>query len=297
MQLKTNVTVLMLGARRCGKSTTLASMIKSLDYSNASIAVEYTNDETRQYLHEKYTLIQDVFSDTNIANGYWLGDADVTGSDSDIKKFDLSVKIHKKLTVEVLCIDIPGEILQTDMPKACEAIEKADVLMIAVDTPQLYEGGNAGKIFNQVESITDLLANALIPKKLYNKRIIFVPIKCEKYVRSGEMVKVNDRIKTVYQDLIRLWTETAQKKVFITPVLSLGDIEFSHFRKVDNGTNVAYYKYTGNKNHSPKWCEQPILYAIEFALEQMPWESYTNKSISWYKRVTNKVLGYIDDLL
>ena len=111
------------------------------------------------------------------------------------------------------------------------------------------------------------------------------------------MVKVNDRIKTVYQDLIRLWTETAQKKVFITPVLSLGDIEFSHFRKVDNGTNVAYYKYTGNKNHSPKWCEQPILYAIEFALEQMPWESYTNKSISWYKRVTNKVLGYIDDLL
>lgn len=292
MNLSTSVTILMLGARRCGKSTTLASMVKSLDYANASIKVDYTNDETRQYLHEKYTLIQNVFSDENIANGYWLGDADVTGSDYDIKKFDLSVKISKDLTINVQCIDIPGEILTKDMPKACTAVERADVLMIAIDTPQLYEGKIAGKRFNQVDSITDLLKAALVPKNLYNKRLIFVPIKCEKYIRSGEMMSVNKKIKNVYSDLIRLWNETAHKEVFITPVMSLGDVEFSHFKNIDNGNNIAYYKYTGNKNHSPKWCEQPIIYAIEFALQEMPWDNEENNSIPWYKRVTKNVLDF-----
>ena len=292
MKLKTSVTILMLGARRCGKSTTLASMVKSLDYANASITVDYTNEETRQYLHEKYTLIQNVFSDENIANGYWLGDADVTGSDYDIKKFDLSVNIQRNLTVDVRCIDIPGEVLNEDMPKACAAIEKADVLMIAIDTPQLYKGGSSGKKFNQVDSIIDLLKTALIPKKLYNKRIIFVPIKCEKYIRSGEMNKVNQKIKEVYEDLIHLWTETAHKHIYITPVISLGDVEFSHFEKTGNGNNIAYYKYTGNKNHSPKWCEQPILYAIEFALQQMPWNK--KESIPWYKRAAKSILKAFD---
>lgn len=288
MNLRTCVTVLMLGARRCGKSTTLASMVKSLDCTNASIKVDYTNDETRQYLHEKYALIQDVFSDENIANGFWLGDGDVTGSDYDIKTFDLSVKLHQKLTVDVKCIDIPGEILKSDMQQACLAIEKADVLMIAIDTPQLYEGKIPGKIFNQVDSITDLLDRALIPKQLFNKRIIFVPIKCEKYIRSGEMELVNNKIKSVYSNLIRLWTETAKKEVFITPVMSLGDVEFSHFKKGEKGTNIAYYKYTGNKNHSPKWCEQPVLYAIEYALQQMPWDE--SKSIPVRKRIFKKIL-------
>lgn len=290
MELRTSVTVLMLGARRCGKSTTLASMVKSLDYANAGITVAYTNEETRQFLHEKYSLIQDVFSEENIANGYWLGDADVTGSDYDIKMFDLSVKIRNKLIVDVHCIDIPGEILTSDISKACAAVEIADVLMIAIDTPQLYEGKIAGKKFNQVNSITDLLKVALIQKQLYDKRIIFVPIKCEKYVRTGEMSNVNAKIKTIYSDIIRLWTETARNQVFIIPVMSLGDVEFSHFKKSGNGNNIAYYRYTGNKNHSPKWCEQPILYAIEHALNKLPWEKEKQSSIPWYKRTLKKIL-------
>ncbi len=294
MDLRTSVTILMLGARRCGKSTTLASMVKSLDYANASINVEYNNEETKQYLHEKYALIQDVFSDINTKNGFWLGDADVTGSDYDIKNFDLSVKINKKLIVDVRCIDIPGEILSSDIPKACIAIEKADVLMIAIDTPQLYEGKIAGKTFNQVDSITDLFKAALIPKKLYNKRIIFVPIKCEKYIRSGKITEVNQKIKTVYSDLIRLWTETVHNDIYITPVISLGDVEFHHFEKSENGTNIAYYEYTGNKNYSPKWCEQPILYAIEFALQQMPWDNKKNSSIPIYKRILKYILNSFD---
>lgn len=290
MNLKTNVTILMLGARRCGKSTTLASMIKSLDSTNASIRVDYTNEETRKYLYEKYALIQKVFSEENIANGYWLGDADPEGSDYDIKKFDLSVKIRENLTVNVLCIDIPGEILASDMEKARLVIAKADVLMIAIDTPQLYEGKIAGKAFNQVNSITDLLTASLIPDKLYKKRLIFVPIKCEKYIRSGEMALVNNKIKNAYLDLIHLWTETAHHEVFITPVMSLGDVEFSHFKKTPNGTNVAYYKYTGNKNHSPKWCEQPILYAIEFALQQMPWEY----SAPWPQKAMKNIFEFFN---
>lgn len=294
MNLKTNVTILMLGARRCGKSTTLASMIKSLDYANASIRVEYTNNETRQYLHEKYALIQNVFSKENIDNGYWLGDADITGSDYDIKKFDLAVKLREELTVNVQCIDIPGEILNTDMKKACAVIEKADVLMVAIDTPQLYEGKIAGKIFNQVDSITDLLNVALTEKKLYNKRIIFVPIKCEKYLRSGKIQSVNESIKTAYYDLIRLWTETAGNPVYIIPVMSLGDVEFSHFKKSEKGNNVAYYSYTGNKNHSPKWCEQPILCAIEFALQQMPWDIEEKIALPWYKRVAKNILDFFN---
>lgn len=290
MNLRTSVTILMLGARRCGKSTTLASMIKSLDCVDTSIRIEYTDEETRKYLYEKYALIQKVFSEENIANGYWLGDADPEGSDFDIKKFNLSVKIRENLTINVLCIDIPGEILASDMEKARLVIEKADVLMIAIDTPQLYEGKIAGKAFNQVDSITDLISASLIPGKFYEKRLIFVPIKCEKYIHSGEMAFVNDKIKTAYSDLILLWTGTARHEVFITPVLSLGDVEFSHFKKAQNGTNVAYYKYTGNKNHSPKWCEQPILYAIEFALQQMPWEY----SAPWHRKAIKNIVDFFD---
>lgn len=276
MKLNAGLNILMLGARRCGKSSTLAAMVSSLENNSSSIEVSFDNKSTKQKLMQKEKSLRAVFSEQFIEQGWWADPEE--DSTSSIESFQFNVKWHKDFEIKVLCWDLPGELIKKDIKQLVPLVSAADVIIIAVDTPQIMENGNQGVIKNYVRDITDLITNVTTDKGDFMKRIIFVPVKCEKYIHSKRMTEVNDRIKVVYDDLIHCWKRVVSG-IFIIPVETLGNIEFDHFERQKDISPIAIYKYIGNNSFAPRWCEQPLIYAIEHVFLKIPWEGSKNPTI------------------
>jgi len=272
----TKLDVVFLGARRCGKSSTLASMIDSLDHSHPSIRVISADERTEIKMREKGYELRSIFR--NIASKpLWFDDEE--GSDKDINEYRYNVTIGKNLKIELHCIDIPGETIDGNMTVAAELVKNADVVIIAIDTPQLQENGYKGVVFNRAKNVSDLIEASLAGQNC-SKQLLFVPMKCEKYVHNKSMSKIVSRIKEVYANLIRYWKSVCDVPAYVVPVQTLGDLEFSHFA-TKGGVQVAYYKYVGNKNYSPRWCEQPMIYAINFQINRISWPNAEEIVSKW----------------
>ena len=278
----------MIGARRCGKSSTLVSMLSSLESLDQNISVSFSDEQTKINLRRKQSEMKLIFSDESVKSGFWTDNGE-NGS-SSLDTYSIDITIHQKLLIHVNCTDIPGEIIANDMRKLQEVSQNCDAIIVAVDTPQLMENKQKGILANYVNDFTDFSQILVGETKMRNKRIILVPLKCEKYVHECRMDEVVNRIKVVYSDFVRLWKEIGKSDCFITPVQTLGGLEFDHFerRKMGNGKSfdLAYYKYTGNKNYSPRNCEQPILYAIDYAIHKVSWEHKTNWILKSVKNTT-----------
>lgn len=282
--METSLKIFMLGARRCGKSSTLASMLSSLDSLDNNICVSFPDETTKEYLRQKQTEMKQIFSDENIGCGYWIDDG--SSGDAYVNTYSMDIKIHEKLLIHVHCTDIPGEIIQDDMNTLLEVSADSDVIIVAIDTPQLMENKRNGIQANFVDYITDLCQLLISQKGMKHKRIILVPLKCEKYVHEGRMNEVAEKVKNVYANLTYQWSKNGQSECYIIPVQTLGDLEFDHFDHIKNEqtrgrrVDIAYYTYSGNKNYSPRLCEQPILFAIDYAINKVCWESHTQ----WYHK-------------
>lgn len=287
--MEANLKIFMLGARRCGKSSTLASMLSSLDTLDAHIKIDFTNEMTKDYLKGKQAEMRRIFSSDNLKKGYWIDNGESGGSDMSI--YSLDITIHDKLTFHVTCTDIPGEIVNNDMSRLLDASENSDVLVFAIDTPQLMENNYSGKLANYVQGFCEFCKNLVIERGVKGKRIILVPLKCEKYVHENRMDEVANKVKEAYGELIKRWKEIGESDCFIVPVQTLGDLEFDHFEHIKKVGDIAYYKYCGNKNYSPRNCEQPFLFAIDYGINKLPWTEKPNV----FKRTLSKTVSLLNE--
>jgi len=279
-----DLTILFLGARRCGKTSVLSAMTTLL--SNASGAISVKGDDfSSRKMRSSVEKMREIFSDENLSNGFWLDDEEGT---YDINQYKFTVDVHDPAAVRIYnvapsvfsfgmtCIDIPGEVLKNTSDEwstkygiVTEYINTADVLIIAIDSPQLVENGKQGAVKNCTETITETIISSL-PENIadVDKLVIYVPVKCEKYFHSQggfTINSVNDKIKKRFKDLIDFLHRNTRCRQVIVPVLTLGDLEFKCFNKTE-GTEKSYFEYTGNKKYSPLYCEQPLLYSIEYFL-------------------------------
>ena len=264
--IKATLNVVFLGARRCGKSSTLASMIDSLNHSHPNIRVAFANERTETKMREKDFELRNIFK---VGNNNLMWTDDEQGADNDINEYDYDITISTYFQVKLHCVDIPGEKIDGDMTVPAELVKKADVIIVAIDTPQLQENGFFGINFNRVNNVSDLISTTFEGARC-SKQLLFVPMKCEKYVHNNSMGQIVQRIKDVYANLIRYWKIICDIPIHVVPVQTLGDLEFCHF-DTKGRTQAAYYKFVGNKNYSPRWCEQPMIYAINFLINKMPW--------------------------
>lgn len=260
----------MFGAKRCGKSSTLASMIASLERANAAIKIEFANKATRNLLTQKENQLRSVFSDQNVENGLWIDEEE--HSTEGVGSFDFIVTWNEHLIINVKCTDIPGEWILHEPKLMAEFLKTADVIIISIDTPQLMENGAMGLTYNHTRTVSDFIINTAVENNDFSKRIIFVPVKCEKYVHTKRMNELTERIKQVYSNVIHHWKQ-ANSDVFMIPVETLGNLEFDHYERQRGVPPKAIYRYIGNCSYAPRWCEQPIIYAIEHTIiNKVPWE-------------------------
>jgi len=279
---KIDFKVLMFGARRTGKTSILASMLTSFQEvtSGTNITFSPKTNKTLKKLQEKREELEHVFN-CKTPNDFWEIDPNPT---SEIAAYSFNMN-HQGSSNEytVTFIDIPGEALNDvdRIEEAKEWLSKCDVVIIAIDTPHMVEeNGKFNEAFNKTFTLYNLFVGC---DEFYKscKLILFVPLKCEKYYHEKRMDEVKWAIRHYYNNIIAHMKNpkiNSNITMAITPILTMGDVVFSHFGKNNRGLTETiamggekfrpkhvYYKLrNGQAKFSPKYCDQPLVYTLSF---------------------------------
>ena len=180
-----------------------------------------------------------------------------------------------------------------------DLISEAQTIMITIDSVFMLEDAGVSALKkNKVEAITKIIQENYNSRCEFEQKLItFIPLNCEKYYNTHmELVNFPDRfcefeedpmfvlmtqVKRVYAPLIRWCADVINRNalnldVAILPVMTLGNIQFSHFdisrSELPNYSDMyyTYYKqFTGTYDddftlpeYAPKFCEQPLLYVL-----------------------------------
>lgn len=277
------IKVLMMGGRRCGKTSVLASMDKCCKERLREIdGLSVTCEEGGLEISTKLEELKRYFTERFMKRMTFEPDLKPSPA---AQEYDYKVKIHEKDVDYTLRFqDFPGEWLKTheNDDQILQWFKESHVIIIAIDTPHLVEEPNpstgVGKyhsVFNRVEEIYSFLKRAFVDG-VDSKLVIFVPLKCEKYYYRNEMANINELVKKGYSDLIGFLGSPdvkAKCAVAITPILSLGGAEFfefnyekEEFKEVGYAGVYNYVRDTSLRDYLPKYCEQPLFLTLNYLL-------------------------------
>ena len=284
------VKVMMFGGRRCGKTSVIAAMkgcIENQFGQGSHLTLSYDMN-TLEKITKKEKEIKKFLSGSEKT---FVPD-EGPNVEECIYNFDISIK-NKNGSIRLSFIDYPGEWLTnpTKQDYLKKHVEESNVFMIAVDTPMLIEEpdqADSNKIgrFNNDSNKPEMVCNAIksVLKDKANPKIppliMFVPLKCEKYFNENRMVEVNHKIHAAYRSLFDFLggPNEGNFEVAITPILTFGPntAEFSRFTTDDSGEikltsselpeESIYIRLNPQAVYSPMYCEQPLLYSLEYLL-------------------------------
>ena len=229
-----DVKVLMLGGRRCGKSSILASMVKELIDNIALTRFCHISDTGRGQtngisLDSKKNMLMSFIKDHQRGSHYLVD----FNADTEFSTYIFKVKLpSKKGSMSIEFVDAPGESYDPRSDKnerVCQEMEQADVYIIAVETPYLMEA-DRGK-FENVNCVLEICKmfdqHAIFKNEWQEKKVIFVPVKCEKW--RNQLDEVTRELKRAYWALMERLKGNSRFSYEVLPVLTAGGISFSEF--------------------------------------------------------------------
>lgn len=254
-----DIRILMMGGRRSGKSSILASMIHQLS-NNINLCKKYIqitpyggDDGTAKSLETKRNNLVS-FIETKPTGCHYLVDFD---ADNNFNKYYFKAKIPKpeggtyggKVKIEI--IDCPGECFDT--PKSSDSendihvgedskiaelskyAQQSDIFMIIIDTPYLMDSKSDSGMFKTVtrpDSIKNVIQENVAFKRVDDyKKVIFVPVKCEKWRHNLDAVSQKLQEPNYFGNLMEFLDADPRWSYAIIPALTAGGIEFSEFAK------------------------------------------------------------------
>lgn len=242
--------VLMMGGRRCGKTSVLASLFAQM--INGEVKNYFTVSDRTQ-LETKGFERQDSLGDKTLELEYMLesnkGNSNIflvdKGPTENFWMYNLHLQIPgKRREMDIEFRDSAGEFFEAAGIHAAETseyIRNCDVFVIVVDTPYLMgpveettmdlctEAINLGT--NRVMDIQNFLTNINDNDGKDAKMVVFVPLKCEKWVKEKRINEVTARIKTVYATCIQNLMAYSKMSISIIPMETSGNILFSELRE------------------------------------------------------------------
>lgn len=257
--------ILMVGGRRCGKTSALASTFDEIingpvkNIFTIADRTSYTT-KTRNDVVEK----QDVLSDKQLelenkleepSDNYFLVDANPTYNQWTYK---LALMIPGKTgnAMELEFTDVPGEWFT---PGAGDTIDEesgkpireviqnlisdTDVFVVMVDTPFLmHQKDSVAKAANSIAGIQDYMTHIkqseaqpgfldrlLSPGQTSEKLVIFSPIKCEKWVKEDKMDEVVAKMERMYDTMLTSLKAHASVSICVIPIETAGNIQFFEY--------------------------------------------------------------------
>ncbi len=232
----------MMGGRRCGKTSALSSLFyqmihgetnKFLTVSDITPFTTKGTPGTPDYeeidsLNEKRLELTNLIETQD--NNEFLSDANPTNHFWD---YHLRLQLpgtNKYMTMTFR--DANGEFFEAGgryHNETMEFVEECDVFVIIVDCTYLMEGTNVqNEAANRPDDIHTFITGITGNEK---KQVIFVPIKCEKWVREGRVEEVCQKLVKTYHVTIDHLMASPNVEVSIIPIQTAGDIQFSELRK------------------------------------------------------------------
>lgn len=302
--------VLMIGGRRTGKTSVLASMTQCF-----SDAVSGSNLSLR--VHEGGTGIADKLLELeDIIRYKKRNELFVVDDEPTLERMDYSYKlsiIGRKSNYTIQFTDVPGEFFENDehREEVDALVSESHALIIAIDTPHLMEEydkslgfGAYHMAYNRVGVVTNFVKSRFSveengrrifnSKRIRDKLVLFVPLKCEKYSYNEEIDRVPDAVQLGYKELMEFFGSNAVRPhvtVAITPILTLGGVEFLEFERDEETKSVIRHPsdayrpfralyYSNGKGFLPKYCEQPLLYVLLYVLAQAQAKKEKSKGVA-----------------
>lgn len=229
--------VLMVGGRRCGKTSALAVMFEQMingvtnNFFTVSDATVYETKEgeTQDTLTAKSTELK--FFLAKPTTYTFLVD-----SGPNIHDWKYTCKLALPGTrkhLEIEYTDVPGEWWRsgTHDDDINKYVAEHDVFVVMVDTPYLMEASSPMcDAVNCISDIHNALTNIDDENGTKAKMVVFVPIKCEKWVKEGRVKEVTDKVKEAYSVPIRALMAYKKMSVCILPIETAGNILFREFK-------------------------------------------------------------------
>lgn len=336
------IKVLMLGGRRCGKTTILANMCRNI----AEVLTHAPNEGPTLFtlskepqsivkLNHAFECINGLFEDHSCFDEFIIDDNQTREEGHIILKLS---PIDHCDPLKFDFIDIPGEWCLNEPGKVIEHIRNAQVIILAIDTPSMIEeNGTYFEYCNKHEQIYQMIQKALgtefIKDERSQKLLLFVPLKCEKYlvrhdgqILKNEMKRICNEVKSHYTDMINfLRNEEHCNKITmaITPILTICEVRWAEYILMRNNEQISIYDDQGhakqlepfdrlsskfgfveslyheacNKGqHSAFFCEQPLIYTVAFVIKYAQYlDAHPQK---WKKIICNiPIFGWILNML
>ena len=237
--------VLMMGGRRCGKTSALASLFDQMIHgaTNEFLTVcDLTKQEDKYNPITKHFEKQDLLSNKKLELEYFIDNGGNRtflvdkGPTPHFWDYNLQIKIPgTSRSMEIIFRDSAGEFFDAGGPhheETVEFVKECDVFVIVVDTTYLMAGTPAqSQAANIPDSIHTFLTQIDSDKGRKAKQVIFVPIKCEKWVQTGQIDSVVSAIEKMYDATIKDLSTSNKTEISIIPIQTVGDILFEELRK------------------------------------------------------------------
>lgn len=322
MSDKFTLRVMLLGGRRTGKTSILASMYNCFEkiFIDTPFIFTADNADSEEVLIEKNRELKEYFIKAS-KNENFVPDDHPTLEDSTYSYF-LRLRDKNESGIRIEFYDYPGEWLEsteTDRyEKMLEEIKKSHILIIVLDTPYLMEeDGLYNDRRNLCDKITSKIKKSFIgttKDSIKDKMVLLLPIKCEYLSEKGDVNKVTESVKREYSTLISSLKD-CNCTIALLPILTIGTALFTDFERNSKGEVIMYENSSGRKAYpsrplyyfskrakevakekglsykysdDPKYCEQPLLYIVLFAINMyIKIKEENDNKMDWFGKIFN----------
>ena len=271
------LSICMMGPRSVGKTTVLTSIFhesQSQICDGSSIYLKALDANTNT-LNDYYTMLVDAVAKKNASN---------LPASNTISEFQFGLGLAGRAeSVKLTIRDFPGEYLtstiKSDRDEIYNFMANATVILIAVDTPYLMEeGGRYNAEKNKVDIVTHYLKDNMVAIK--DKLVLFVPLKCERYLHDGKLSQVSEKVKEAYKDLTDYFGKNNIAS-FVTPIITLGGIEFDSMKDCNTAGEVSkvsvFRSWETKPEYKPLFCPQPLYYLLTYVANYYEWQKKQKK--------------------
>ena len=243
------IKILMLGARRAGKTSLLAAVAET--FKDESLKKYLIIEETTQNNSSQNTLSGKVNSFKKFMKDF-DGKIILNNEDPTNTFHDYTIKVclpGMSGDMQMTFTDANGEFYyqgDRNFDDIKKKILGYDVIIVAVDSVYLMEAVNAendlcskplSDACNQVDSVHTLLSALHDDNGINARLVIFAPVKCERWAKSGDIDKVTQRVEESYSITIKALKAFSNIEVLVLPVLTLGNVVFDSHHEAFQVTN------------------------------------------------------------
>ena len=266
------LSICMMGPRSVGKTTVLTSIFSETQASicEGSKIQLRALDQNTSSLSNYHTQLVDAVAKKDASN---------LPASNTVSEFMFGLGLAgRKESVKLLIRDFPGEYLTSEIKAYRDEIYKfmagATVILIAVDTPYLMEeDGKYNNEKNKVDIVTHYLKDNVAA--IENKLVLFVPLKCERYLHDGKINLVSQKTKETYGELASFF-EKNNIASFVTPIVTLGGMEFDHMKEGQGIGDVpkisVFRSWEKLPEYKPLFCPQPLYYLLTYVTNYYEWQ-------------------------